>query len=51
LQYADGTINNDDDPPQISVHTYTESIGSGQARQLAAALLEVADEIDGWVAR
>jgi hypothetical protein len=51
LQYADGSINATDDPPRISVTTYTDDgLTSGEARELAAMLIEAADEVDRWAA-
>jgi len=47
LQYADGSINTTDDPPRISVNTYTDDgLTSSEARDLAAMLIEAADELD-----
>jgi hypothetical protein len=49
LQYADGTINTADDPPRISVNTYTDDgLTIAEARELAAMLMDAADEVDGW---
>jgi hypothetical protein len=45
LQYAVASINTTDDPPRISVTTYTDDgLTSGEARDLAAMLIEAADE-------
>jgi hypothetical protein len=52
LQYADGSINTTDDPPRVSLDIhYDAGLTSAQARELAASLIEAADEVDGWVAR
>jgi hypothetical protein len=52
LQYADGSINTTDDPPRVSLDIhYDDGLTSDQARDLAAALIEAADEVGGWVAR
>lgn len=50
-QRLDGTLEVDD-PPQIQVQAYSDNgITPEQARAVAAALLEAADEVDGWVQR
>ena len=50
-QNFDGTLASDD-PPQIHVHVYRDSgINPSQAREVAALLLEAADEVDGWVGK
>jgi hypothetical protein len=52
IQYSDGGINTTDDPPQVSIYMHEASaLTSDQARELAASLIEAADEVDGWVAR
>lgn len=52
VQYADGSINKSDDPPRVSLDIHCdEGLSSDQARNLAASLLEAANEIDGWVGR
>jgi hypothetical protein len=52
VQFRDGSINASDDPPQIQVYTYTDNgLGSTQARELAAVLIEAADEVDRWAAK
>ncbi|MDC8980674.1 hypothetical protein PR370_01075 [Mycobacterium marinum] len=53
LQRTDGAINNQRDywPPQVHVEGNVIDVNSDQARELAAALLEAAALIDGWVAR
>jgi hypothetical protein len=52
LQWADGSINTTDDPPRVSLLDIHEDNGltSAQARDLAASLIEAADEVDGWAA-
>jgi hypothetical protein len=50
-QNDDGTFD-PQDPPHILVHVYTDTgLDSDQAREVAALLIEAADEIDGWVTR
>ncbi|KUI27747.1 hypothetical protein AU194_21875 [Mycobacterium sp. GA-2829] len=51
VQYSDGTIEaSQDDGPHIWLGiAVNEAINSSQARQLAALLLETADEVDQWV--
>jgi hypothetical protein len=52
LQYADGSINTTDDPPRVSLDIHEDDgLTSAQARDLAASLIEAADEVDGWVTR
>lgn len=52
LQYADGSINTTDDPPRVSLDIHDDDgLTSAQARELAAALVEAADELDGWVTK
>jgi hypothetical protein len=49
LQYADGSINTTDDPPRVSLDIHPDDGLTGQqARDLAASLLEAADEVEGW---
>jgi len=51
-QFADGSIDTDDDPPAVRVRSsWEDGITAGQARQLARALIAAADEIDGWVVK
>jgi hypothetical protein len=52
IQWADGSIDDGRiEAPCISVDiTWEEGLSTEQARELAAALVESADEIDGWVA-
>jgi hypothetical protein len=54
LQLPDGSI--DDGSVHERPHVYVETnqdrgLSSAQARELAAVLIEAADEIDGWVGR
>lgn len=48
-QWDDGHV----DPPSVCLpgHLLTKELNSDQARELAAALLEAAAEVDGWVTR
>jgi hypothetical protein len=48
VQYADGRI--DDGSVHEAPHVYLgdDALSSSQARELAAALIETADEVDGW---
>jgi hypothetical protein len=50
IQWVDGTIDNQDEPPAVYVWGLTEMdpLNSDQARELAAALLETAEQIDSW---
>ncbi|MGD1237506.1 hypothetical protein [Mycobacterium seoulense] len=54
IQLADGRID-DGEPPSVVVcdgqHQAMADLNSDQARELAAALLQTAGEIDGWVAK
>ncbi len=53
IQWADGFL--DDgliEPPSVSIESSGDhGLTSAQARELAAAILEAADEIDGWAGR
>jgi hypothetical protein len=50
-QSADGCIDVDQEPPTIRIDILWErGLTSGQARELAAVLIEGADQIDRWVA-
>jgi hypothetical protein len=54
VQWADGSVDDGRiEAPQVYIFELGESapLNSDQARELAAALLEAADEIDGWSAR
>jgi hypothetical protein len=44
-QWADGSI---DDEPSIDLHHDDRTLNSDQARELAAALLQAAGDLDGW---
>ncbi|GJN99095.1 hypothetical protein NJB1907f44_48880 [Mycobacterium marinum] len=48
VQRADASIENGIDTPAIQIDGSTDALNSDQARELAAALLQAADEIDGW---
>ena len=53
IQLPDGSLDDADGPsgstPGISVQSHWEdNLSSSQARQLAAAILASADELDGW---
>jgi hypothetical protein len=47
-QWADGSI---DSVASIEIIGHLHGLTSDQARELASALLQAADELDGWVAR
>ena len=51
IQFADGRI--DDGNVHEAPHVYLgdDALTSAQARELAAALIETADEVDRWAAR
>jgi hypothetical protein len=51
IQFADGRI--DDGSVHEAPHVYLgdDALTSTQARELAAALIETADEVDRWAAR
>jgi hypothetical protein len=51
VQYADGRI--DDGSVLEAPHVYLgdDALSSSQARELAAALIATADEVDGWASR
>ena len=49
-QSADGRIDVDQEPPTMRIDVLWErGLTSGQARELAAVLIEGADDIDRWV--
>ena len=49
-QFPDGSLDLVECPPAVHVNTFTDNgITSAQARQLAAELIEAAEEVDGWV--
>jgi hypothetical protein len=51
LQFSDGRIDDGSfhEPPQLYIND--TGLTTTQARELAATLIEVADEVDGWVTR
>jgi hypothetical protein len=52
-QLCDGTIyvsGADDEAPSMAIHVPNE-LNSEQARKVTALILQIADEVDGWVAR
>jgi hypothetical protein len=52
IQFPDGSVDTDENPPSIDVCTYTDAgLTAEQARALAALLVEAADQIDGWAGR
>jgi hypothetical protein len=54
LQHLDGRIDDGstgDEAPSIYLNGAPANLNSDQARELAALLLELAQQIDGWVAR
>jgi hypothetical protein len=48
IQLADGRIVGEVEPPNVRIAWSPEMFSTAVARKLAAALLEVADELDGW---
>jgi hypothetical protein len=54
IQFADGSIDDaacGGESPQVNLGGNHGELNSDQARELAAAILEAANEIDGWTAR
>jgi hypothetical protein len=55
LQYPDGRIDDGSvlEAPQVyvEVNAAHNGLSGGQTRELAARLLEAADEVDGWVSK
>jgi hypothetical protein len=52
VQYADGSVDNGEDPPTIDIClNLPGDLTAAEARELAAALLEAAAELDGWAAK
>ncbi|MDT5057714.1 MAG: hypothetical protein QOF66_6080 [Mycobacterium sp.] len=51
VQYADGRIDDGSVHEPPSVYLGDDALSSSQARELAAALIATADEVDGWVTR
>src|ERR1700730_13781592 len=50
MQRTDGRIYSESEPPKVHVDGGVD-LNSDQARELAAALLEAAAELDGWSGR
>ncbi|ORW85967.1 hypothetical protein AWB92_26685 [Mycobacterium sp. IEC1808] len=48
IQLNDGRVDGEIEPPKISVYP-PEMFSTAAARQLAAALIEIADQLDQWV--
>ena len=50
VQFDDGSIDAGRflEPPRVWINTQERGLTDEQARALAAALLEVCEEIDGW---
>jgi hypothetical protein len=45
----DGTLD-ETDPPSVWIHCCSDvNLTTDQARELAALVIETADEVDGWV--
>lgn len=52
VQYDDGTLDDSAlEQPSVWIEAAQEALSSRQARELAAALLEAAAELDGWVGK
>ncbi|BCI89368.1 hypothetical protein PJK45_20610 [Mycobacterium kansasii] len=52
IQYGDGSLDQSAiDRPSVQIEANQEALSSRQARELAAALLTAADELDGWAKR
>jgi hypothetical protein len=51
LQYADGRIDDGSGHEPPHVYLGDDALTSVQARELAAALIETADEVDRWAQR
>jgi hypothetical protein len=51
VQFSDGRVDDGSahEPPQVYLNDY--GLTSAQARELAAVLVDAADEVDGWLAR
>jgi hypothetical protein len=50
IQLADGRVVGAVEPPNVDIVWSPEMFNTAVARKLAAALIEVADQLDGWVA-
>jgi|SRR5271156_1068895 len=54
VQWADGKVDDGttEEGPGVHVHSYgDDGLSPGQARELAAMIVEAADELDRWTAR
>ncbi|KAA1247799.1 hypothetical protein F0Q45_22120 [Mycobacterium simiae] len=52
IQYADGSLDQGAlDRPSVQVEAGCEALSARQARELAAALIIAAGELDGWATR
>jgi hypothetical protein len=51
VQFTDGSIDDGTLYEAPSVYLGDDALSSSQARELAAALIESADEVGGWAAR
>ena len=51
IQLADGTVDGETEPPRVNIFVSPEMFSTAAARELAAALLAVADQLDGWTAK
>lgn len=52
MQYSDCSLDDGAlDRPSVWIDARQEALSPRQARELAAALLEAADELDGWTRR
>jgi hypothetical protein len=51
IQFADGRVDGGSvhEPPHVYLRD--DALSAAQARELAALLIEAADEVDGWLAR
>jgi hypothetical protein len=50
IQFSDGRIDDGSEHEPPHVYLRDDALTATQARELAATLIEAADEIDGWVA-
>jgi hypothetical protein len=51
IQLADGTVDGEIEPPCVNIIVSPEMFSTAAARELAAALIAVADQLDGWAGR
>jgi hypothetical protein len=51
VQFSDGRVDNGSVHEAPCVYLGDDALTSAQARELAAALIETADEVDGWAAK